>query len=97
MVHTSLRPDSAHVSAAWAIVFYDCFPATQFRECISVRGEVERKHLARFTGSKQGNHVFVYYVTARNQNIVGQRHGMSVRFLTSLTNNKHSPRHTVLL
>lgn len=43
-----------------------------------MRSEVTGKHLARVSGSKQGNHVFVYYVTARNQNIAGQRHGMLV-------------------
>lgn len=42
----------------------------------SPRAAKLKEHLARFSGSKQGNHVFVYYVTARNHNIVGQRHCM---------------------
>lgn len=41
MVHTSLRPDSPHVSTAWAIVSYEGFPVTPFRKSIFMRSEVK--------------------------------------------------------
>ncbi|PWA26409.1 hypothetical protein CCH79_00000866 [Gambusia affinis] len=61
MLHTSLRPVSAHVSTDWAIVSSGRFPASQFRGSILMRSKV-KEALSTLYASKQGNHVFVSYV-----------------------------------